>query len=150
MTYKCMSIINIYLMMFLLMYIPLWSQHEQEYSNFLIIYMVFSCSFLVYTPSNYQYSISKSIFVNFEPHTNENILLYKKIKLLSEAFFFPSQGFPGGTRGKEPSCQCRRHKKCRFDSWVGKIPWSREWQPTPVLPGESPWGLKELDTTKAS
>ena len=25
-----------------------------------------------------------------------------------------------------------------FDSWVGKIPWRRPWQPTPVfLPGES-------------
>ena len=28
----------------------------------------------------------------------------------------------------------------RFDPWVGKIPWRRERQPTPVfLPGESPW-----------
>ena len=27
---------------------------------------------------------------------------------------------------------------CRFDPWVGKIPWRRAWQPTPVfLPGES-------------
>ena len=27
-----------------------------------------------------------------------------------------------------------------WDSWVGKIPWRREGQPTPVfLPGESPW-----------
>ena len=25
-----------------------------------------------------------------------------------------------------------------FDPWVGKIPWRRKWQPTPVfLPGES-------------
>ena len=47
----------------------------------------------------------------------------------------------------------------RFDPWVGKIPWRREWQPTPVfLPGEvhgqrslvgfSPWGRKELDTAE--
>ena len=51
---------------------------------------------------------------------------------------------------------CRRHGRCRFDSWVGKIPWRRAWQPTPVFqPGEShgwrnlvgysPWGRKELD-----
>ena len=44
-----------------------------------------------------------------------------------------------------------------FDPWVGKIPWRRAWQPTPIfLPGEShgqrrlvgysPWGCKELDT----
>ena len=27
-----------------------------------------------------------------------------------------------------------------FDPWVGKIPWRRAWQPTPVfLPRESPW-----------
>ena len=45
---------------------------------------------------------------------------------------------PGGASGKEPACQCRRHKRCRFDPWVGKIPWKRKWQPTPVfLPGES-------------
>ena len=47
-------------------------------------------------------------------------------------------GFPGGANGKEPACQCRRHRRCRFDPWVGKIPWKRAWHPTPVfLPGES-------------
>ena len=45
-------------------------------------------------------------------------------------------GFPGGISGKEPSCQCTRLKRCRLDPWVGKIPWRRAWQPTPVfLPG---------------
>ena len=45
------------------------------------------------------------------------------------------------------------------DSWIGKIPWRRAWQPTPVfLPGEShgqrslegysQWGHKESDTTE--
>ena len=68
------------------------------------------------------------------------------------------QGFPGGTSGKEPTCQCRRRKRRGFDPWVGKIPWRRQWQPTPVLlpgksrgrrslMGHSPWGHKELDTT---
>ena len=47
-------------------------------------------------------------------------------------------GFPGGASGKDPPCQCRRHKRHGFDSWVGKIPWRRKWQPTPVfLPGKS-------------
>ena len=47
----------------------------------------------------------------------------------------------------------------RFNPWVGKIPWRRKWQPTPVLlPGKfhglrrlvgySPWGRKEPDTTE--
>ena len=52
--------------------------------------------------------------------------------------------------------QCRRP---RFNPWVRKIPWRREWLPTPIfLPGESyrrrslvgysPWGHKESETTK--
>ena len=47
---------------------------------------------------------------------------------------------PGGASGKEPACQCRRHKRCGFDPWVRKISWRRAWQPTPVfLPGVPPW-----------
>ena len=43
-------------------------------------------------------------------------------------------GFPEGTSGEEAVCQCRR---CGSDPWVGKIPWGRAWQPTPVfLPGK--------------
>ena len=44
-----------------------------------------------------------------------------------------------------------------FNPWVGKIPWRKTWQSTPVflpreshgqrsLVGYSPWGCKELDT----
>ena len=51
-------------------------------------------------------------------------------------------GFPHGASGKESACQCRRHRRCRFDPWIGKIPWRRKWQPTPVfLPGKSHGGL---------
>ena len=52
--------------------------------------------------------------------------------------------------------QCRRPE---FNPWVRKIPWRREWLPTPVflpgvshgqrgLAGYSPWGHKESDTTE--
>ena len=45
------------------------------------------------------------------------------------------------------------------ETWVGKIPWRRAWQPTPVfLPGEShgqrslagysPWGCKQSERTE--
>ena len=47
-------------------------------------------------------------------------------------------GFLGGTGGKESTCLCRRCKRRWFDPWVGKIPWRRKWQPTPIfLPGKS-------------
>ena len=47
-------------------------------------------------------------------------------------FHFQSSlvGFPGGTSGKEPTCQRRRCERCEFDPWVRKIPWRRSWQPT--------------------
>ena len=65
-------------------------------------------------------------------------------------------GFPGSSDGKEYVCQCR---KLLFDPWVGKIPWRREWLPTPVfltgefhehksLVGYSPWGCKESYMTE--
>ena len=64
-----------------------------------------------------------------------------------------------GSSSKEPTYQCQRYKRRGFDAWVGKIPWRRAWQPTPVfllgishgqrmLEGYSPWSRKELDTTE--
>ena len=72
-----------------------------------------------------------------------------------------SLGLPSGTSGKEPACQCRRHKRHGFDTWVRKILRKRKWQPSPVfLPGKShgqrslagysKLGCKELDTTEAA
>ena len=54
---------------------------------------------------------------------------------------------------------CLKCGRLGFDPWVGKIPWRRKWQPTPVfLPGKShgwrilvgysSWGRKELDLTE--
>ena len=61
-------------------------------------------------------------------------------------------GLPRQISGKEPSCQSS------FDPWLGKIPWRKKWQPTPIfLPGEdngqrslagySPWDHRESDMT---
>ena len=56
-------------------------------------------------------------------------------------------GFPDGASGKEPACQCRRHERRVLYPLVGKIPWRRVWQPTPVfLPGESR-GWRSLEGT---
>ena len=68
-------------------------------------------------------------------------------------FYFCTLGFPGGSEGKAFA------RNARFDPWVGKIPWRRKWQPTPVLlprkfhgwrslVGYNPWGHKESDTTE--
>ena len=53
------------------------------------------------------------------------------------------KGLPGGSVIKNPPVM-QETKGTEFDPWVGKIPWRRAWQTTPVfLPGEShgPWSL---------
>ena len=50
---------------------------------------------------------------------------------------FRAVGFPGSSVGRESGLRWGRPG---FDPRVGKIPWRRVWQPTPVfLPGESLW-----------
>ena len=62
----------------------------------------------------------------------------------------------GGSDGKKSSCDAIEPE---FDPWVRKMPWRKEWLPTPAfLPGEfhgqrnlagySPRGCKELDTAE--
>ena len=62
-------------------------------------------------------------------------------------------GLPRWRSGKESACQYRRYRRHGFDAWVGKIPWRRKWQLTPVfLPGKfhgqrslvdySPWNCR--------
>ena len=53
-------------------------------------------------------------------------------------FNFIALGFTGSPSGKEPTFQCRRLKRQRFNAWVRKTPWRRAWQSTLIfLPGES-------------
>ena len=63
---------------------------------------------------------------------------------------------PWWVRQQSVCLQCERP---RFNPWVGKIPWRRKWQPTPVLlprtfhglrslVGYSPWGRRESDMTE--
>ena len=51
------------------------------------------------------------------------------------------QGLPRWLSGKESTCQCRRHG---FSPWVGKIPWRRNWQPTPVFLPVKSYGHRNL------
>ena len=76
-------------------------------------------------------------------------------------FLRPTQGFPGGSNGKEPAFNTgeRPGLSSGLDPWVQKIFWRRQWQPTPVflpreshgqrsLAGYSALGRKESDTTE--
>ena len=69
-------------------------------------------------------------------------------------------GFPGGAGSKEPA-DAGDAGDMGLILWIGKIPWRRAWQPTPLfLPGEfhgqrslvgySPWGRRESDRTEVT
>lgn len=70
----------------------------------------------------------------------------------------PGDGTNKWLSGKESTCQCRRCKRHRINSWVGNTPWRRKWQPTRAflpgnfhgqrsLAGYSPWSCKEWNMT---
>jgi len=53
---------------------------------------------------------------------------------------FLSKRLPWWLGVKKSTCQCRRLRRHGFDPWVGKSPWWRAWQPTPViLAWRIPW-----------
>ena len=67
----------------------------------------------------------------------ENELGISFFELVSYTFW----GLPRWHSHKESACQCRRHKRHRFDPWVRKIPLRKKRQPTPVgfLAWKIPW-----------
>ena len=67
-----------------------------------------------------------------------NYISIKLGKKKKYSLYATSLGFWGDTSSKEPAWQCRRHKRSRFNPWVGKILWWQAWQLATVLfPGES-------------
>ena len=81
---------------------------------------------------NRKYDDMKYVKTTANPHFSSENFNYLNIYV----------DFPGGSEknpgGKEPAGQCKRHG---LDPWIGKIPWRRKWQPTPVfLPGKFPRG----------
>ena len=75
--------------------------------------------------------------------------------------FMSTEGLPCWLSGEEPTCQCRRHRRCSSIPGSERPPGGGKWQPSIVfLPGKfhgqrsllgySPWGPKELDMTEAT
>ena len=92
------------------------------------------------------------LFIHPLIYLHAYIFTYESIKLfviyLSTHL---STGLSRGLSGTESCGQCRRHRRHKFDPWVGKMPWRKARQPSPAsLPGEShgqsslagcsPWG----------
>ena len=120
---------------------PLWyscleNPHEQRS---LVGYSPWDCKELDTTEQ-----LSTTQYIQIYVHTDTYMYICTHIHRL-----------PRWCSGKESAYQYRRHKRCRFDIWVRKIPWSRKWEPTPIilpekfrgqrsLVGYSPWGSQRV------
>ena len=56
------------------------------------------------------------------------------------AFMYLKMGFLGGVSTKEPTCQCRRYERCKFNPWIKKMPWRRACKPLQYSCLENPMG----------
>ena len=82
--------------------------------------------------------VNDSSDVNLESESNESVVDVKDVIEDANASLSGAIGITVGVNletEEETTEECWRPG---FNPWVGKIPW-RAWQPTPVLPGESPW-----------
>ena len=60
--------------------------------------------------------------------------------IVGNLFYWSSGGFPGGTGGKEPNCQCRRRKRHGFDPCGWEDPLEEDMTTHPsILAWRIPW-----------
>ena len=101
-----------------------------------------------------QVNRSGSIACGFEKY-----LFSQNLESDEKKAFRGEKGFPAGTSGKKPACQCRRLKRQDSTPWSGRSPGGEK--PTPIfLPGGSHgqrnmagyslYGRKESDTTEVT
>ena len=95
--------------------LDLWKLASILMTHGLISYSMYYKSF----PSLFLFEAQ--ITPNLANGTSSNMFLCLDI-LLSTSENFLTKGFPGGASHKEPTCQCRRHKRGRFNPLVGKTP----------------------------
>ena len=84
------------------------------------------------------------VHVNFHWRSNEVNGTFSYFFVATYLVFTPTYSqvnFPGGSDNKVSVYKCGRPG---FNLWVGKIPWRRKWQPTPVLLPRKSHGRRSL------
>ena len=95
------------------------------------------------------------LFVCLLHHTSPVLEACQPQSRPSAHFFVKSMGFPRGSSGKEPTCQCRTRKRRRFDPWVGDDPLEDDMAPhSSILARRIPWteepgGLQSMGSQRA-
>ena len=108
------------------------------------------CSFLCHSFASYQQHLLKLTYASKSSHLFHLVFCMSlrtlfvhsynayKLYLMICYILCIFLRLPRWLRGKESIYKCWSHRRPGVDPWVGKIPWRRKWQPTPVfLPGKS-------------
>ena len=91
----------------------------------LLPYVFSSYIFGCITHTKGSYLLSDHYVVRLWWKFPETCRLTEEIHVSFQELLGTCKGFPGGASGKEPTCQCRRHKRRRFNYWVKKVLWRR-------------------------
>ena len=59
----------------------------------------------------------------------DKLFMYNSTNVRLLTFVIEYNWRPTWLNGKESACKCRKHRRPRFNAWVGKIPWSRNGNP---------------------
>ena len=91
-----------------------------------------------------QYKIKSFILKINSPLTPRHLFIHSFIHSSSDSpncqNASEESSFPGDSVVKNLHANAEESRRCRSDSWVGKIPWRKKRQSTPVfLPEKLPW-----------
>ena len=140
------------------LFVTPWTAAHQASLSFTISWNLLKLMFIESVmPSNHlilccSLLLLPSIYPRIKVFSNELALHIRWPKYWSFSFsislfneylgLFSFRGFPKGRLRQYSVClQCRRPG---FDPWVGKIPWRRKWQLTPVLTPRESHGWRSL------
>ena len=109
-----------------------------------LLYLLRSVSYFSYSRAEYLWINHPQLLITSIFHYSQHLDVHWKqgaVGCFGEITYLPSFTlFFLHYRPQSHSIMWQIRRRPGFNHWVGKIPWRRAWQPTPVYsPGESPW-----------
>ena len=111
-------------------FLPCKQVHQYHFSSFHLYALLYDISFSLS-------DLLHSVWQPLDPSTSLQITQSHSFLWLSNIpLYVCTMGLPNGSVVKQSTCYYSSCRRRGFDPWVGRIPWSRKWHPTPVfLPG---------------
>ena len=104
--------------------------HLSKFHIYVLVYCILLLKVHFSKWVSIKYAVIKSSFIKRTFWSNPRMLITQRIPETGCSYNKSiTKGLATGASGKEPVCQCRRHQRCRFNPWVGKISGGRHGNP---------------------